>query len=144
MCGVGRGRWFSSQCRRLSVSSWKHRVYANGSVLWTQILWMGCHNRMYLCLLIGKCNFLLAHSLFVGMLRTPLRAETCYCCLCRELVTTPLTNLLNFNVCTHIIRVDFSKICIVAYPSVPWRTTISTTLLKLGVELVNDVQYSYK
>lgn len=53
------------------------------------------------------------------MLRTTLRAEACHCSLGGELVATPLTNFLDFNVTTHIIRVDFTNFCIVAYHSVP-------------------------
>lgn len=78
------------------------------------------------------------------MLRTTLRAEARDGSLSGEFVATPLTNFLDFNVATHIIRVDFTIFCIVAYHGVPLRTTSSTTLLTLGVEMVNDVQYPYK
>jgi hypothetical protein len=53
------------------------------------------------------------------MLRTTLRAEARDGSLSGEFVATPLTNFLDFNVATHIIRVDFTIFCIVAYHGVP-------------------------
>ena len=53
------------------------------------------------------------------MLDTPLRAEASHCSLGDEFLSAPFTDSLDFDVATHVIRVNFVNNRIMAYHDVP-------------------------
>ena len=53
------------------------------------------------------------------MLRAPLRAEACDCGLGDKFLSAPFADSLNFDVATHVIRVNFVITRIMAYHDVP-------------------------
>ena len=71
------------------------------------------------CLLIRYLHLLLLESFLIRPFRTPLLAEACDCGLGDKFLSAPFADSLNFDVATHVIRVNFVINRIMAYHDVP-------------------------